>query len=127
MSEDYLSVLWNEFFAEEGSFLLQLRVALYWDREAFERLINAMVLCCKHYEQEQSTEEQRMQAIQVPLPRWLASGFWLLSREVRVLTDTRHHYWEKEIAREPDYYNKAYERLDYLALWFFEGENYESG
>ena len=121
MNEDYLPVLWREFFSEEGSFLLQLRVAHDWDREAFERLTNAMTLCCKDYEQEQKTEEQRMQAIQVKLPRWLASGFWFLSTEVRVLTDTRHRYWEKEIARDPKYHEKAYERLDALAFWFFEG------
>lgn len=34
---------------------------------------------------------------------------------------TSHPGWEEKIAREPDYFKKAYERLDSLAFWFFEG------
>lgn len=119
MEEDYIIVLWHEFFAEEGSFLVQLRVDRHWDKAAFDRLTEAMRICCKKYEQEQQTEEQRMQAITTELPRWLASGFWYFSHFVRDWTS--HPAWKEEYTREPDYFNHAYKQLDELALWFFEG------
>ena len=121
MNTDYQSVLRNEFFAEEGSFLLRLRIELYWDKEAFDRLTEAMRACCKEYEQEQQTEEQHLQAIQTMLPRWLASGFWYLSVFVR--GHTSHPAWEETIAQEPEYFQKAYDRLESLASWFFEGRS----
>lgn len=68
MDSDYRSILWSEFFAEEGSFLLQLRVDLYWDKAAFDRLTEAMRACCKEYEREQKTDAQRMLAIEATLP-----------------------------------------------------------
>jgi hypothetical protein len=36
---------------------------------------------------------------------------------------TSHPAWKEEYAREPDYFNKAYARLDDLAFWFFEGQS----
>lgn len=114
-----MTILWHEFFAEEGSFLIQLRVDHHWDKAAFDHLTEAMRLCCKQYEQAQKTEEQRMQAVKAELPRWLASGFWYLSQFVRDWTS--HPAWKEKYARDPDYFDKAYERLDGLALWFFEG------
>jgi hypothetical protein len=70
MAERYLTILAREFRAGEGSFLLQLRIEMYWDKDAFRRLTEAMRACCKDYqysqeqlerdlkEQEQLTEEQ---------------------------------------------------------------------
>jgi hypothetical protein len=45
MPEDYLSVLQHEFAGDEGSFLLQLRPDMTWDRAAFNRLTQAMFEC----------------------------------------------------------------------------------
>src|SRR5947209_3744657 len=141
MDESYLKTLAHEFRAGEDSFLLQLRIDLYWDKEAFDRLTEAMRQCCKHYqysqdqidrelrEQEQLTKEQiedeqfadeyYLQKQDTMLPRWLAEGFWHLSTFVRDWTS--HPAWEKTIDREPEYFAKAYERLDDLASWFFSG------
>jgi hypothetical protein len=52
-------------------------------------------------------------------PDWLAEEFWFLSDWVRDWTS--HEAWDKDRAREPEYFNKAYERLDRLAIWFFTG------
>ena len=117
---DYLAILWHEFFAEPGSFLIKLRVERRWDKEAFDRLTEAMRKCCKEYEQKQKTEEYRLQYALDKVPRWLASGFWFLSHEARDITS--HPAWDERRKQEPEYFNKAYERLDSLALWFFEGQ-----
>ncbi|HEU5382575.1 MAG TPA: hypothetical protein VFV38_44780 [Ktedonobacteraceae bacterium] len=121
MDKDYYSVLWQEFSAQEETFLFQLRIDLFWDKEAFDRLTDAMRACCKDYERKQQSEEQHMQAQQMMLPRWLASGFWYLSIFVR--EHTSHPVWKKWIAQEPEYFQKAYERLNALASWFFEGQS----
>jgi hypothetical protein len=52
-------------------------------------------------------------------PDWLAELFWNLSHCVRDWTS--HEAWDVDRAREPEYFNKAYERLDRLAIWFFTG------
>jgi hypothetical protein len=49
MEEDFLKAMWHENCARDG-FLIQLRIDLNWDKEAFERLTEAMRRCCKHYE-----------------------------------------------------------------------------
>lgn len=143
MDRQYLSTLAREFRAGEGSFVLQLRINLYWDKDAFRRLTEAMRACCKDYqysqeqferdakEQEPLTEEQledeqfadeyylQKNANDTKLPRWLADGFWFLSTFVRGYTS--HPAWTQTIAREPEYFSNAYERLDDLASWFFSG------
>jgi hypothetical protein len=53
------------------------------------------------------------------LPRWLAEGFWYLSFFVREWTT--HPAWKERTAREQDYYDRTYERLQDLAAWFFAG------
>jgi hypothetical protein len=144
MAERYLTILAREFRAGEGSFLLQLRIEMYWDRDAFRRLTEAMRTCCKDYqysqeqlerdlkEQEQLTEEQledeqfadeyslHKNENDTMLPRWIADGFWYLSTFVR--DHTSHPAWEQTIAREPEYFSHAYARLDDLADWFFSGQ-----
>ena len=51
MDENYLITLAHEFNAGSESFLLQLRIKLLWDKQAFDHLTEAMRLCCKHYQQ----------------------------------------------------------------------------
>lgn len=118
--DDTLAILWHEFFAEPGSFLIKLRVERRWDKEAFDRLTEAMRKCCKLFEQKPGTGEHHLQYVLDKVPRWLASGFWFLSHEVRDWTS--HHAWDARRKQEAEYFNKAYERLDHLALWFFEGQ-----
>lgn len=105
--EDYRTVLRHEFGAEEGSFLLSLRVRLEWDRNAFDCLLAAMATCC------------RDQAGAEKLERWLAEGFWYLSSFVRDWTT--HPQFPRSLPEE--YYDTAYRRLDELAEWFFTGES----
>jgi hypothetical protein len=143
MDKHYLTILAREFRAGEGSFLLQLRIDMYWDKDAFGHLTEAMRACCKDYqysqehlerdlqEQEQLTQEQmedeqfadeyylHKNEDDTMLPRWLADGFWYLSTFVR--DHTSHPAWEQTIACEPEYFSHAYTRLDDLASWFFSG------
>jgi len=142
LDENYLAILAHEFRAGEGSFLLALRVSLQWDKDAFNRLTEAMRTCCENYQytqeqrdrdrrkyeqytEEQLTDEQIMDEWYVykedtMLPRWLAEGFWYISDFVEDWTS--HPAWEKDRSREPDYFRKAYYRLHGLASWFFSGE-----
>lgn len=141
MDESYLTILAHEFRAGKGSFLIQLRINLRWDKEAFKRLTEAMYMCCKQYqysqeqldaeseqleqitdeqlEDEQFTDAYFLQRQHTMLPRWIAEGFWYVPTFTRDWTS--HPAWERVIAREPEYYQKAYQRLDDLASWFFDG------
>jgi hypothetical protein len=102
----------HEFDAEEGSFLLQLRCDLRWDREAFGRLVGSM----QSYLQHRSDLER--------IPRWIAAGFWFLSWHVKDWSS--HPDFPRPFAAE--YYESAYERLHDLAYWCFFGESpYEGG
>jgi hypothetical protein len=47
---DDLELVRREFSAEDGSFLLQLRIDLHWDRHAFSRLEQAMRRVCARLE-----------------------------------------------------------------------------
>ena len=123
MSDDWYGILQHEFNANEGSFLLQLRSNLVWDKGAFSRLVEAMVECCRAYDTSNdppTTAFPGSPYYELTVPRWLADGFWYLSTFVR--DHTSHTAWHQKIAREPDYYNKAYERLFDLADWFFTGQ-----
>jgi hypothetical protein len=101
----YRDILRREFAAEDGSFLLQLRVDLVWDRAAFGRLTEAMRLCC----------EQHTNAVAVE--RWLTDGYWYLYTFVP--GHTLHPSFPRPFA--PAYYERAYQRLWDLAEWFFSG------
>jgi hypothetical protein len=148
MEEEYISVLRHEFSAEEGSFLLQLRIRSRWDKSAFDRLTEAMLQCCKHYMPDHSTQEtslpvqamlfpiseslqkqyvqaqkalmQHIQAEEMLLPRWLAEGFWYVSTFVP--DHTSHPAWQEQRTREQAYFDKANRRLEGLAFWFFTGQ-----
>jgi len=50
MDEHNLMTLARELRVEEDSFLLQLRIDLYWDKDVFRRLTEAMRTCCKDYQ-----------------------------------------------------------------------------
>jgi hypothetical protein len=105
--DDYLLVLRNEFEAGEGSFLIQLRPHLVWDQTSFTRLILAMQRCCEEFSGAEN------------LDRWMAQGFWYVPSAVRDWT--MHENFPR--LHPPDYYDKAYRRLDDLAYWFFLGES----
>ncbi len=121
MEEDYLAILRYEFSAQEGSFLLQLRCDMHWDKTAFDRVTQAMRRCCQHYQKAPApSQEQDLPAEEMLLPRWLAEGFWYMATFVR--GHTSHPAWEQTIAAEPAYFKKAYHRLEMLAAWFFDGE-----
>ena len=106
-TENYLSVLRNEFEAGEDSFLIKLRPDLEWDKEAFSRLISAMQTYC----------EQRRKSEMVECR--LAQGFWFIPGFVRDWSS--HQDFPRVHSQE--YYDKAYRRLDDLAWWFFMGES----
>ena len=107
MADDALDALRAEFEADAGSFLLQLRINLVWDTEAFSRLDVAMIRCC------------RMHADHDTLERWLAWGFWYVPGFVRDWTT--HPDFPRRHSQE--YYDRAYKRLDDLAYWFFSGQS----
>lgn len=117
---------------------MRLRSQRHWDKEAFERLTEAMRLCCKHYEiSSQEQERRREEVLQMSdeeleakslfppaeptrlLPDWLATLFWFVPRFVQNWTS--HKFWDQARAREPEYFQKAYRRLDALASWYFNG------
>ncbi|MBC8104562.1 MAG: hypothetical protein H7Z41_18460 [Cytophagales bacterium] len=106
---DWEQTLRDEFGAEEGSFLIRLRIELEWDRAAFTRLTQAMEECC------------RARADEDLLPRWMAEGFWYVPSFTR--GHTNHPAWKSYLATDPDYYKAGRERLDDLAFWFFLGES----
>src|SRR5262249_48927980 len=104
--------------AGEGSFLIQLRVQLAWDKAAFTRLTEVMLACCQTYD----ARERRAPGIgsgadTTPLPRWLAEGFRYVSTFVRDWTTPPA--WQQTSVPEQDYYDAASERLHMLAAWFF--------
>lgn len=122
MAEDFTAVLAREFAAEEGTFLLQLRGEMRWDKAAFTRLVEAMLACCRAYDEGETTQLAMWGASgeRKRLPRWLAEGFWYSSWFVRDWTT--HPAWRERTAWEQDYYDAAYERLHALADWFFSGQ-----
>ena len=106
-AENYLEILRREFDAEDGSFLLQLRIERVWDKAAFTRLTAAMRVCCERHDDA------------VTLECWLAGGFWFLHDFVR--GHSSHPNFPRVYAEA--YYTAAYERLWALASWFLMGMN----
>jgi hypothetical protein len=122
MSDEWYDILQHEFNVNEGSFLLQLRCDLIWDKAAFSRLTGAMLDCCKVYD---TTNDPPTTAFpgspyyDRTVPRWLAEGFWYVYEFTK--GHTSHPAWNEKIARDSDYYDKAYDWLFNLADWFFTG------
>jgi hypothetical protein len=104
-TSDWQDVLRKEFDASEGSFLLQLRCDLIWDKAAFTRLTNAMQACAAAHE---SCDL---------LPRWVADGFWYVNDFVK--SHSTHPSFKRPF--EVSYYESAYQRLWDLAYWLFSG------
>lgn len=111
-TSDCLLVLKEEFEAADGSFLLELRCNLNWNRAAFARVVGAMQA---YLESRQASET---------LDRWIAEGFWYLDHFVEAWSS--HPSFARPHGE--DYYRAAYERLHDLAYWLFVGESpYEGG
>ena len=89
--DDYLCALRNEFEAGEGSFLIQIRPDLNWDKAAFTRLITVMQRCCQEHGESDTLE------------RWMANGFWFVPSFVRDWTT--HPNFPR--VHEAEYYQKA--------------------
>jgi hypothetical protein len=107
-----LDDLRGEFEAEDGSFLLQLRVDLTWDPVAFDRMTALMLEVVKARESE------------APIPRWLAEGFWFVDSSVKDMST--HPNFPRPF--DDQYYDRAYRRLFDLAYWLFRGESpYQGG
>ncbi|HEX8612752.1 MAG TPA: hypothetical protein VF800_15805 [Telluria sp.] len=104
---DHLLVLKEEFQAGDGSFLLELRCDLNWNRKAFVRLVSAM----QEYIEKRPESET--------LERWIAEGFWHLDHFVKEWCS--HASFSRPY--EQQYYEDAYERLHDLAYWLFVGES----
>ena len=122
MADEWYSILQHEFNANEGSFLLQIRCDLVWDRAAFTRLTGAMLECRRAYDTSRHTSRTLFGESAYDkdsVPRWLAEGFWFAYEFTK--SHTSHPAWSEKIARDPDYYDKAYDRLFNLADWFFTG------
>jgi hypothetical protein len=109
---DDLQLLWQEFNAADSSFLLQLRVDLHWDRQAFSRLEQAMRRVCAQQE------------TQAHLDRWLVEGYWYLAEFVP--GHTSHPAFPRP---EPSaYYEAALKRLQDLQNWYVTGRSpYRAG
>jgi hypothetical protein len=109
--DDFEPILRREFDAEEGSFLLQLRCDLVWDKAAFSRLVAAMEKCAVGHEGRQV------------IARWIAEGFWYLEKFVP------EHCGHPAFPRRhgDEYYESAYERLRDLSYWLFVGESVYQG
>ena len=105
--DEWRDVLWREFMAVQGSFLLQIRCELTWDVDAFDRLVAAMENC------------RRAKTGDELIERWVAEGFWYLSWFVKDWTT--HPNFPRQ--RVEGYYQAAYEYLDGLALGFFLDES----
>jgi hypothetical protein len=99
-------ILRCEFDAEEGSFLMQARIRLKWDWDAFRRLTSAMYDVADEVKGQPSIET------------WIAQGFWFCDTWIR--DHTGHH----DFPRPPEEaYRDALALLDDLAYFLFMGES----
>jgi len=99
-------ILKREFDAEEGSFLIQARVRLEWDWDAFRRLTSAMYDVADEAKGQPSVET------------WIAQGFWYCDTFIRDWTS------HPNFPRPPEEaYQDALELLRSLASFLFTGLN----
>jgi tetratricopeptide (TPR) repeat protein len=99
-------ILRREFYAEEGSFLLQARVRLEWDWDAFRRLTSAMYDVADEVKGQPSIET------------WIAEGFWFCDTWIRA------HTSHPSFSRPPEEaYRDALALLDELASFLFTGQS----
>ncbi|MFD1083526.1 hypothetical protein [Micromonospora andamanensis] len=103
--DEALAVLRSEFGAEDGSFLLRLRIELEWDRAAFARMEAAMRVVCARYDRREASD------------KWLADGFRFVS--TWVAGHTAHPSFPRP---EPEsYYLASLDRLRALGTCFLRG------
>jgi len=99
-------ILKSEFDAEEGSFLIQARVRLKWDWDAFRRMTSAMYDVADEVKGQPSLET------------WIAEGFWYCDTFIRDWTS------HPNFPRPPEEaYRDALELLSNLASLLFTGLN----
>ena len=99
-------ILKSEFDAEEGSFLIQVRVGLKWDWDAFRRLTSAMYDVADEVKGQPSIET------------WIAEGFWYCDTFIRDWTS------HPSLPRPPEKaYRDALALLGDLASFLFTGLN----
>jgi len=98
-------ILRREFYAEEGSFLIQARCRLEWDWDAFRRLTSAMYDVADEVKGQPSIET------------WIAEGFWFCETWI---TDWKRH---PNSPRPPEDYRDAIELIHNLASFLFTGLN----
>jgi hypothetical protein len=111
MAEPFLDILRDEFAANEGSFLMELRGELTWNKQSFSRMTTAMEECCKACNGRENLE------------RWQAQAFWFIPLFVKQWTS--HPNFPRP---EPEqYYEKALNRLHDLAFWYFFGASSHDG
>jgi tetratricopeptide (TPR) repeat protein len=99
-------ILRREFYAEEGSFLIQARVRLEWDWDAFRRLTGAMYDVADEVKGQPSIET------------WIAEGFWFCDTWIR--DHTSHPNFPRP---QDDAYRDALALLSGLASFLFTGLN----
>ena len=104
---EYEPILRHEFDAADGSFLLQLRCDLTWDRAAFSRLVLAMEQCAAAHSGRDAIE------------RWVAEGFWYLEQ----FTPDWSTHPNFPRPHGDQYYEAAYQRLRDLSYWLFVGDS----
>jgi tetratricopeptide (TPR) repeat protein len=98
-------ILRREFYAEDGSFLIQARVRLEWDWDAFRRLTSAMYDVADEVKGQPSIET------------WIAEGFWFCETWI---TDWKRH---PNSHRPPEDYRDAIELIHNLAYFLFTGQS----
>jgi hypothetical protein len=103
--DEALTVLRSEFGADDGSFVLRLRIDLEWDHEAFARMESAMRIVCERYDRREASDA------------WLTESFRFVSTWVP--GHTAHPSFPRP---QPESYHLAsVERLQALADWFIHG------
>ncbi|WNJ17151.1 hypothetical protein [Pontibacter sp. G13] len=102
---EYEEELQHEFHAEKGSFLLQLRIDLFWDHKQLIKILRLMEKCCLDMQENSS------------LPRNWTDGFWYFSTFVEGWST--HPNFPKTYSKK--YYEKAYELIFSMSSWFFTG------
>ncbi len=99
-------ILKRQFDAEEGSFLIQARVRLKWDWDAFRRLTSAMFDVADEVKGQPSIET------------WIAHGFWFCDTWISSWTS------HPNFPRPPeDAYRDAIELVHNLSYLLFIGES----
>lgn len=99
----HYQILQQEFDAEDGSFLIQLRCDFYWDKSAFTRLTQNMYEVAKDLENQPN------------IPKWVANGFWYVEKFTKEWTN--HPNFPSP---DQEYHEDCLELLYFLCDYLFE-------